>query len=161
MDCQPTPENHLVCKMEKRVFHSSVNPVTGTLLVFIALFLMVTGIFVLAEDPVSTGDIIASVVMFLSAILCIWLLLDTKYTITGKTVLFYCSGPIRGKIDIGTIRKIEHQRGWISTSLLKPSLDKDGLYIHYNKFDDIYLSPKDKEAFVNYLLKINPKIDII
>lgn len=147
--------------MGERVFHSSVNPVTGALLIFIALFMMVSGIFALAEDPVTTSDIIASVIMFLAALLCIWLLLDTKYTITGKAVLLYCSGPIRGKIDIGTIRKIEHQQGWISTSLLKPSLDKDGLYIHYNKFDDIYLSPKDKEAFVNYLLKINPKIDII
>ena len=99
--------------------------------------------------------------MLVTAVLSIWVLADTKYVIQNNAILIYNSGPIKGKIDIQSIRKIEHQKGWISKSILKPSLDINGLYIYYNKFDDIYFSPKDKEAFVNYLLKINPKIEII
>jgi hypothetical protein len=36
----------------------------------------------------------------------------------------------------------------------------DRLVIKYNKFDEIYISPKDKQLFVNELIKINPNIEV-
>lgn len=145
--------------MNKKVFYSSVHPLTKLILIGFPLGLLILPIFIL-EDGHATGDIIACTIMVAAAVFLLWLLVDTKYVIRDNAVLHYNSGPISGKIDIESIRKIEHQHGWVSKSLLKASLDKNGLYIYYNKFDDLYVSPKDKEAFVNYLLKINPKIDI-
>ena len=131
------------------------------MLIAFPLGLLILPIFVLEDRNPATGDIIACTIMLAAAVFLLWLLVDTKYVIRDNAVLHYNSGPIRGKIDIESIRKIEYQHGWVSKSLLKASLDKNGLYIYYNKFDDLYVSPKDKKAFVNYLLTINPKIDII
>lgn len=147
--------------MNKKVFYSSVHPITKIILIGFPLFLLAVTVFVMMEKDAKNEDLIPSVIMLLASFFLLWILVDTKYVIKNETILHYNSGPIRGKIDIQSIRKIEFQEGWVSKSLLKASLDKNGLYIYYNTFDDLYISPKDKEAFVNYLLKINPKIDII
>jgi len=33
--------------------------------------------------------------------------------------------------------------------------------IYYNKYDEIYFSPADNEAFVVALLEINPEIEVV
>ena len=90
----------------------------------------------------------------------IWILLDTKYKI-NEEILYYYSGPFRGKININSIRKIEHHSGLIVPVTYKPALDTKGLIIHYNSFDDIYISPNQEEIFIQELLKINPNIKVI
>jgi hypothetical protein len=90
----------------------------------------------------------------------IWILLDTKYNII-EDILYYYSGPFRGKININSIRKIEHHSGLIVPVTYKPALDTKGLIIHYNSFDDIYISPKKQEIFIQELLKINPNIKVV
>lgn len=90
----------------------------------------------------------------------IWILLDTKYNI-NEEILYYYSGPFRGKININSIRKIEHHSGLIVPVTYKPALDTKGLIIHYNSFDDIYISPNQEEIFIQELLKINPNIKVI
>ena len=90
----------------------------------------------------------------------IWILLDTKYTI-NEEILYYYSGPFRGKININSIRKIERHSGLIVPVTYKPALDTKGLIIHYNSFDDIYISPKKQEIFIQELLKINPNIKVV
>ena len=141
-------------------FKSSVSMFTGILLVVLATSMFCLGTFVLWYNKEQLAVLIGSFVMYALGGFFVWILVDTKYTFTNNC-LFYSSGPIRGKIAIDSIRKIKHQKGWINESFLKPALGMNGLYIYYNKFDDLYISPQDKEAFVNYLLKINPKIDII
>jgi len=148
-------------KMKTRVFYSAVHPLTKIILIGFPLILLISAVLIILDENLKTADIFACSIMFAAALFLLWIIADTKYVIINETILHYNSGPIRGKIDIQSIRKIEYQHGWVSKSLLKASLDKNGLYIYYNKFDDLYVSPKDKEAFVNYLLKINPKIDII
>lgn len=145
---------------EEMVFPSAVSrssgiviTVFGTALACLSFFLW----FEIGTEPVAIG-----INLLLTAI-CItffWMLFDTKYVIKGE-LLYYNSGPIRGKINIMKIRKIEHQKGWYQKSLMKPALSINGLYLYYDKFEDIYISPKDKTEFVNYLLKINPKIELI
>lgn len=90
----------------------------------------------------------------------IWILLDTKYSINAEILCFY-SGPFRGKININSIRKIEHHSGLIVPVTYKPALDTKGLIIYYNSFDDIYISPKEEDVFLEELLKINPNIVIV
>ncbi|RXR33011.1 hypothetical protein EQG68_05830 [Flavobacterium piscinae] len=141
-------------------FKSSISMFTGIVLVVMATFMFCLGTFAWWQNKEQLAVLIGSFVMYALGGIFVWMLVDTKYTFTTNC-LFYSNGPIRGKIAIDTIRKIKHQKGWINESFLKPALGMNGLYIYYNKFDDIYISPEDKEAFVNYLLKINPKIEII
>lgn len=91
--------------------------------------------------------------------LLLWILLDTKYII--KTHYFnYYSGPFRGTIDIKSIRKIETDNNLFKSNLLKPALDTHGFVIYYNKFDDIFISPANKDRFIKQMLSINPDIEI-
>jgi hypothetical protein len=147
--------------MKKTVFYSSVYPMTKIILIGFSIALLFSSVSILFEGSFKTSNIIGFLVMIAAAAFLLWLLLDTKYVIKNDAVLHYNSGPIGGKIDIQSIRKIENQHGWVTKSLLKAALDKNGLYIYYNKFDDLYVSPKNKEEFVNYLLTINPKIELI
>jgi uncharacterized membrane protein YwaF len=142
------------------VFKSSKNYVMISLLWLIIIFLLVIP-FIPEEDKNSDKlPIIGILILYFITAMLIWMLLDTRYRIREKQ-LFYCSGLIRGSIEIATIRKVERWNKWYVTSLLKPALGKDGLIIYYNKFDDIYISPKEKEIFITALREINPDIEVV
>jgi hypothetical protein len=90
----------------------------------------------------------------------IWILFNTKYSIKEE-ILYFCSGPFRGKITINSIRKIERHSGLIVPVTYKPALNTKGLIVYYNSFDDIYISPNQEAVFLEELLKINPKIIVV
>ena len=90
----------------------------------------------------------------------IWILLDTKYRIKEEILYFY-SGPFRGKITINSIRKIEHHSGLIVPVTYKPALNTKGLIVYYNSYDDIYISPNQEAIFLEELLRINPNIVVL
>lgn len=140
-------------------FRSSTNLFfSGLLWLIVCLALGFTVIFEFIEEaPVPLPITLLS--FFIAAIL-IWILLDTGYRINQNTLRYY-SGPIRGKIEISKIQKIEHVKSYFVTAVLKPALGSHGLMVTYNKFDDIYISPKNKDAFLSELLKINPEIKVI
>lgn len=114
----------------------------------------------LTGEAYTVSDFVGMGIGFSISSLLVWILLDTKYTITNKHI-YYCSGPIRGKIEVMSIQKIEHVTTWYVGPLLKPALGDKGLTIRYHKFKDIYISPKDKERFIAELLKINPDIKVV
>lgn len=97
------------------------------------------------------------IILTLVALMIIWMWFATYYEIDGQ-LLYYRSGPVNGSIDIASIRKIES--GKTQFSGLKPALASNGCVVHYNKYDEIYLSPKDKEGFYEVLLKVNPAIEL-
>ena len=64
-----------------------------------------------------------------------------------------------GKFSISSIHKIAvNQTLWVGT---RPATAKNGVIIYYNKYDEIYFSPSDNEAFVAALLEINPEIKVV
>ena len=64
-----------------------------------------------------------------------------------------------GKFSISSIHKIAvNQTLWVGT---RPATVKNGVIIYYNKYDEIYFSPSDNEAFVAALLEINPEIEVV
>ncbi len=83
----------------------------------------------------------------------------TYYKIENEQVIismfFY-----KTKINISEIRRIKHSNSLIKTNLYKPSFHYKGIEIEYNKYDDIFISPKNNELFINQLLQRNPKIEI-
>lgn len=83
---------------------------------------------------------------------------NSKYEIDSEFI-HYQTGPIKGKIQINSVKEIEvNKTMWIGT--LKPATALNGLIIKYNNFDEIYISPKTNEKFVEEILKINPEIKI-
>jgi hypothetical protein len=86
--------------------------------------------------------------------------LDTRYVIKNHFLL-YRSGPIRGRINIEQIQKIKRHSGLYVPVTLKPALDTKGFIITYNKYDDLFISPIKSDLFLEELMKINPKIEIV
>ncbi|WP_430400977.1 PH domain-containing protein [Flavobacterium sp.] len=95
------------------------------------------------------------VVLFLT-----WLILQTNYAIDSK-LLYWKSGPFKGTINIHSIKKIEFHKGIVVPVIWKPALSHVGLIITYNNYDDIYISPQNREEFVQKLTQINPNINLI
>ena len=143
-----------------RVFKSSKNYIMISLLWLIIIFLLAIPFIPETESDAEKLPIFGIVILYLIAGMLVWILLDTKYKI-DRNILSYCSGPIRGSIKISEIRKLELWNKWYVTSFIKPALGKDGMIIHYNKFDDIYISPKDKKKFIAALREINPDIEVV
>ncbi|AWI26549.1 PH domain-containing protein [Flavobacterium pallidum] len=140
------------------VFRSAKSTATMIIMWVLVIALPIPIIFAAFQEEQGTL-IIPMVIVLLIEAFFISMVLDTKYTVDGE-ILFYRSGPIRGKIDISKIRKIEENNSFVKYSTLKPGLSNRGFVIHFNTFDDIFISPDNKEAFVKLLLQINPGIQV-
>lgn len=145
-------------KNSMRIYRSTLSPIFVLILVVVILVL-ISSFFIIKNETGEEIPVQIKILFGLIIALFVWMLLDTNYKIK-ENVLLYCSGPIRGKIDIHKINRVEHVKTWYVTSLLKPALGSHGLTVTYNKFDDIYISPRNKAAFIAELLKVNPNIQI-
>lgn len=95
--------------------------------------------------------------MFVPILLLTGTLFRTDYRIEGDQ-LFYRTGFFRGSVAILTIRKIErNQTLWAG---YKAAAATRGLVIHYNQFDDLYVTPQREDDFLTSLKRINPAIEI-
>jgi hypothetical protein len=101
---------------------------------------------------------LAAFITGLVLLLFIWMLYNTYYVIKDNQLL-YRSAFLKGVISIDAIYEIERNKTMYAG--LKPALATKGLIVKYNKYDDIYLSPKDADEFVEALIKINPAIKIV
>lgn len=137
-------------------FFSTQNRVTT-----IVLWGLVAGMIGLIYTAYRANDLspVAGTVIGIVIAFIVWVLLDTRYVLRNN-FLFYRSGPIRGRIAIGKIKSIRKHSGLFVPVTLKPALDVKGYIITYNQFDDIFISPKNAEAFINELKKINPEIEV-
>ncbi len=113
-------------------------------------------------DANMTGNwqakLIVLTINILSLALLCWIISKTFYEIKNDSLLICKSGPFKKKIQIKNIKRIEFHNGLIIPSLWKLSLSDKGIIIFYNQFDEIYISPKNKEKFLTEILKINPTI---
>ncbi|SFC66986.1 PH domain-containing protein [Parapedobacter composti] len=87
---------------------------------------------------------------------CIPLFLATRYIIEGEHLTIKAGLFYKKHIPISAIRKISETRNPISAPA--PSLDR--LEIHYNRFDSVVISPKDKWAMITELTQRNPSIEV-
>lgn len=89
--------------------------------------------------------------------LLIWIYFGTNYELT-QSELKYNSGPMRGKISLEKINEIV--KGKTMWSGIKPATAKNGLIIKYGKYDEIYISPKTNDMFINKILELKNDIKI-
>jgi hypothetical protein len=123
--------------------------------VMLQLFLL--GRIILAGE-FALPEIFAGTLLISVSGLLLWLWFGTRYEIRREE-LHYSSGPLKGSIPVAQIHRITKNKTlW---SGLKPALGQRGLIIQYNRYDEIYISPANKEAFIAQLRRINPEIQII
>jgi hypothetical protein len=105
----------------------------------------------------NSDTLIPVIIVSASVLLMMSLLFSTKYKISGHNFM-YTAGPINGSIDIHQITKIKTN----TTSYvgMKPALSAGGMILYYNKYDEIYISPKSPDSFIEVLQAINPSIKI-
>ena len=140
-------------------FVSSKNNFSCAILWVIAIGLLIL-LFIEKPEGKAPPIYIFNTIMIGIISMIIWILFDTKYSIKEE-ILYFCSGPFRGKITINSIRKIERHSGLIVPVTYKPALNTKGLIVYYNSFDEIYISPNQEAVFLEELLKINPKIIVV
>jgi len=96
-------------------------------------------------------------VLFFQQVLIFGLIKTTNYTFEEDTL--YCRSLIfKRRIPYTSIRKIEQ-----NTSLyagLKMSTSFRGIVIHYNKYDELFISPLESARFVELLKARNAEIVI-
>ncbi|MDJ1502033.1 PH domain-containing protein [Xanthocytophaga agilis] len=139
--------------MEATIFYSRKNAFTVITFGVIALILVAVTVLTLWTKPLSMVWI--PVVVVLAVLVWVWT--RTFYSIDGN-YLYYQSGPIRGKIAISQIRQMDvNQTLWVG---FRPALSTGGIIIHYNKWDEIYISPKDSDRFVATLTTANENIQV-
>lgn len=94
--------------------------------------------------------------LLLTLLLIVFVSKTTRYIIAEYRLIVKCMFIVNDKIEISKIRKIEKTNSILSS----PALSLDRIAVFYNKYDEVYISPKDKQAFVEELLKINPEIEV-
>ncbi len=87
-----------------------------------------------------------------------WLYFGTNYELTKENGLIYRSGPFNGKISLERITEIiKGKTLWVG---FRPATARKGLIIKYDKFNEIYISPKNNESFIEKILELNKTIKI-
>ena len=84
------------------------------------------------------------------------LFLSTHYTIEGHLLTVKSGSLYNSTIDIQTITKVSETNNLISS----PAISLDRLEIRYGSHNGVIISPKEKQDFLDHLLKINPQISI-
>jgi len=138
-------------------FLSTKNTFTIAILWGIVLFFIVMLVLNLTKGNV---PVIPIIIISLVTAFVLWVLLDTRYVLKDNFLL-YRSGPIRGRVDITKIKSIKRFSGLNVPVMLKPALDTKGFIVTYNQYDDLFISPKMSNIFIEEIKKINPKIEII
>ncbi|MFD2551775.1 PH domain-containing protein [Bizionia sediminis] len=133
----------------------SVFVVISLIIIGFLLVMLYNSLFL--NDPEQFRIQTVHVMLCLLIGLLIWLGLDTSYRLT-PTTLFYKSGPIRGRIEITNIHEVVV--GKTLWSGLKPATARHGLIIKYNKYEEIYISPKTNTAFIKTLKAYKPDLKI-
>ncbi len=102
-------------------------------------------------DGILSKKYVLSLVFALILTLFYFLAKSIQYKIDGENLCIW-----KTKIPIQSIRKIYRTNNPLSS----PALSLDRIAIVYNKFDEVLISPKEREKFINELLKINPNIEV-
>jgi hypothetical protein len=85
-----------------------------------------------------------------------YLFLTTKYAILDNELTIKCGFLYHQKIQIDTITKIIETNNPLSS----PATSLDRIDIRFKKSGSVMISPKEKQAFIDHLLSINPSIEV-
>jgi hypothetical protein len=101
------------------------------------------------------GEWIGYIGIVLCLLFIVFISKSTRYIISENYLIVKCMFIVNDKIEISKIRKIEKSNSILSS----PALSLDRIAIKFNRYDEVYISPKERQAFIDELLKINPEIE--
>jgi hypothetical protein len=112
-----------------------------------------------------SGD---SIEMVLAPIGILILLLSVLITVTFFTTYYEIQENLlvvsmffyKTKIKISEIKTIKYSNSIIKTNFYKPGFHHRGIEIVYHKYDDIFISPNNRDQFIKQLIEQNPTIEI-
>jgi hypothetical protein len=112
-----------------------------------------------------SGD---SIEMVLAPIGILILLLSVLITVTFLTTYYEIQESLlivsmffyKTKIKISEIKTIKYSNSIIKTNFYKPGFHHRGIEIVYHKYDDIFISPNNRDQFIEQLIEQNPTIEI-
>jgi hypothetical protein len=112
-----------------------------------------------------SGD---SIEMVLAPIVILILLLSVLITVTFFTTYYEIQENLlvvsmffyKTKIKISEIKTIKYSNSIMKTNFYKPGFHHRGIEIVYHKYDDIFISPNNRDQFIAQLLETNPNIEI-
>jgi hypothetical protein len=141
-----------------KVFKTRTDALFKGLMIF-SIAICVIPMWPLLRSGISDIEaLIAFVILAATTLMMIAFYTHAYYRIEGNE-LRWRSSILFGKFSISSIHKVAvNQTLWVGT---RPATAKNGVIIYYNKYDEIYFSPSDNEAFVAALLEINPEIEVV
>lgn len=113
--------------------------------------IILAGVFI----PLFKGQFTSLFMMILLCGLLLWFWFRTGYKIDNDRLIVYY-GPIRQTIYIEKMELILLSK----MPFIAPALSLDRIQIRSGKYDIIAISPKDKYAFIEELMKLNPAISV-
>jgi hypothetical protein len=128
-----------------KVYKSKVDWWLGLFLIY-PIYLFVTSI--------AKGQLIGFVGLGSVTGIVIFVSKTTRYIIQDNELIVKSLWIVNQRIDVSKIRKIVKTNSILSS----PALSLDRIAVHYNKFDEVYISPLEKQDFINDLLEININI---
>ena len=139
-------------------FNSKKDILFSIIILGLNAFLIGIANVVILDKEMEKGDYWALILIVAVVGLMFWLYFGTNYELTKKNGLTYRSGPFNGKISVDRITEIiKGKTLWVG---FRPATSRKGLIVKYDKFNEIYISPKTNEFFIEKILELNEEITI-
>ena len=103
-------------------------------------------------DGILSKEYVLSLVFGLILLVFYFLSKTIRYKIDSENLIIWNT-----KISIHSIRKIYRTNNPLSS----PALSLDRIVVVYNTYDEVLISPREREEFIQELLKINPNIEVV
>lgn len=139
-------------------FESKKDILFSVIMLGISAFLIGVMIFDIINGKMETYGYWPLILVLCVVGLLLWLYYGTNYKLSKKDGLIYRSGPFNGKIRIDRITEIiKGKTLWIG---FRPATARKGLIIKYDKYNELYITPKTNESFIKEILELNSGIII-
>ena len=139
-------------------FKSEKDTLFSLIILGVNTFLVAIIVFEMIHEKMDLYEYLIIILTFGIVGLLFWIYYGTNYKLSKHNELIYKSGPFKGKIKIDQITEIiKNKTLWIG---IKPATSRKGLIIKYDKYNEIYISPKTNELFIEEILKLNREINI-
>ncbi len=125
---------------------------------WISVLMLAIFIYFIGMSLLNEFSIIIRVVFLFSGILVLWIYNATFYVLSKDYLLLRC-GPLKVKIHYKDIESIKATKNLISSIAL--STDKLKIKIKGKRFGVVYISPLNKEEFINELSKKCDELKIL
>jgi hypothetical protein len=122
------------------------------ILIYIAIILGSTSYFMFAD-----GIWFGLIIIIAVAAFTLHLFLNTYYIVDEHHLIIRSGFMYCKTINIHTIRKIVETTNPLSS----PAASLDRIAIHYNTYDMLMVSPKDKLDFMKHMTEINAGIEVV